>query len=104
MHTPSLARPSVHGWTGPGKAVHGRNVMVRQLKVAQGRARIYRFLTGEGRAALLKNRLCRTDMTGHHRAIFRITQNSKDINIALAKLTLCETYANATRSICMLNY
>ena len=25
---------SGHGWTGPGWAVHGRNVMVRQLRVA----------------------------------------------------------------------
>ena len=76
--------------------------MVRQLRVAQGRARTYRFLTGECSAALLKNRQCRTDRAGHRRAIFRITRNSKDIDIPLAKLTLCETYANATRSNYML--
>ena len=95
---------SGHGWPGSGGAVHGRNVMVRLLRVFQGRVRTYRFLTGEGSAALLKNRQCRTDRAGHSRTIFRITRNSKDIDIALAKLTLCETYANATRSYCILNY
>ena len=25
---------SGHGWTRPGRAVHGRNVMVRQLRIA----------------------------------------------------------------------
>ena len=95
---------SGHGWTEPGRAVHGRNVMVRQLRVAQSRVRTYRFLTGEGSAALLKNGQCRTDRAGHRRAIFRITRNSKDIDIALAKLTLSETYVNATRSNCMLKY
>ena len=80
--------------------------MVRQLRVAQGRVRTYTFLTGEGRAALLKNGQGKTDMkdrTGHRRAIFRITRNSKDIHIALAKLTVWELYAKATRSKCMLN-
>ena len=95
---------SGHGWSGPGRAVNGRYVMVRQLRVAQGRVRTYRFLTGEGSVSLLKNGQCRTDRAGHCRAIFRITRNSKDIDIALAKLTLCETYVNATRSNCMLNY
>ena len=66
--------------------------------------RTYRFLTGEGSAGLLKNGQCRTDRTGHRSAIFRITSNSKDIDIALAKLTLCETYANATKSNGMLNH
>ena len=93
-----------HGWTGPGRLVHGRNVMVRQLRVTQGRVRTYRFLAGEGSTVLLKEGQCRTDRAGHRRAIFRITRNSKDIDIALAKLTLCETYANATRSNCMQNY
>ena len=37
--------------------------MVRQLMVAQGRVRTYTFLTGEGSAALLKNRQGRTDRT-----------------------------------------
>ena len=78
--------------------------MVRQLRVAQGRVRTYTFLTGEGSAALLKNGQGRTDTTGHRRAIFRITRNFKDIDIALAKLTVWELYAKATRSKCMLNY
>ena len=78
--------------------------MVRQLRVAQGRVRTYSFLTGEGSAALLKNGQGRTDRTGHRRAIFRITQNSKDIDIALAKLTVWELYAKTTRSKWMLNY
>ena len=64
----------------------------------------YSFLTGEGRAALLKNGQGRTDRTGHCRAIFRITRNSKDIDIALVKLTVWELYAKAIRSKCMLNY
>ena len=78
--------------------------MVKQLRVAQGRVRTYTFLTGEGSAALLKNGQGRTDRTGHHRAIFRITRNSKGIHIALAKFTVLELYAKATRSKCMLNY
>ena len=78
--------------------------MARQLRIAQGRVRTYTFLTGEGSAALLKNGQGRTDRTGHCRAIFRITRNSKDIHIALSKLTVWELYANATRSKCMLNY
>ena len=61
----------------------------------------YAFLTGEGSAVLLKNGQGRT---GHRRAISRITRNSKDINIALAKLTVWELYVKATRSKCMLNY
>ena len=92
---------SRHGWTGE---VHGRNVMIRPLRVAKGRIRTYRFLTGVGSAALLKNGQCRTDRAGRGRAIFRIARNSKDIDIALATLTLCETYAVATRSNCMQNY
>ena len=84
--------------------VHGRNVMVRQLRVEQGRVMTCTFLTGEGRAALLKNRQGRTDRTRHRRAIFRITRNSKNIDIALATLTVWELYAKATRSKCMLNY
>ena len=51
----SYMTKSGHGWTGPDRAVHERNVMVKQLSVAQGRVRTYRFLTGEGSAALLKN-------------------------------------------------
>ena len=78
--------------------------MVRQLRVAQGRVRTYTFLTGEGSAALLKKGQGRTDRTGHRRTIFRITRNSKDIHIALAKLTVLELYAKATRSKCRLNY
>ena len=78
--------------------------MVRQLRVAQGRVRTYRFLTGEGSAALVKNGQGRTDRAGHRRAIFRITRNSKEIDIASAKLTVWEMYAKATRSKCMLNY
>ena len=78
--------------------------MVRQLRVAQSRVRTYAFLTEEGSAALLKNGQCRSDRTGHHRAIFTITRNFKDIHIALAKLTVFELYAKATRSKCMLNY
>ena len=61
--------------------------------VAQGRVRTYMFLKGDGSAVLLKNgqgRTDRTDRTGHHRAIFRITRNSKDIHIALVKLTVWE--------------
>ena len=46
---------SGHGWTRPGRAVHGRNVMVRQLRVAQYRVRTYTFLLGEGSTGLLKN-------------------------------------------------
>ena len=78
--------------------------MVRQLRVAQGRVRTYTFLMGEGSAALLKNGQGRTYRTGLHRAIFRITQNSKDIDITLAKVAVWELYAKATRSKCMLNY
>ena len=78
--------------------------MVRRLRVAQGRVRTYTFLTGKGSAALLKNGQGRTDRTGHRRAIFRITQKFKDIHIALAKLTVWELYAKATRSKCKLNY
>ena len=37
--------------------------MVRQLRVVQGRVRMYTFLTGEDSAALLKNRQGRTDRT-----------------------------------------
>ena len=65
--------------------------MVRQLRVAHGRVSTYTFLTGEGSAALSKNgqdKTGRTDRTGHRRAIFKITRNSKDIHIALAKLTV----------------
>ena len=71
--------------------------------VAHGRVGTYTILTVQRSAALLKNGQGRTDKTGHHRAIFRITRNSKDIHIALAKLTVLEMYANATRSKCMLN-
>ena len=78
--------------------------MIRQLRVTQGRVRMYTFLTGEGSGALSKNGQGRKDRTGHCRAIFRITQNSKDIDITLAKLTVWELYAKATRSKCMLNY
>ena len=77
--------------------------MVRQLRVAQGRVRTYTFLTGKGSAALLKNGQGKTDRTAHRRAIFR-TRNAKDIHIVLAKLTVWELYAKATRSKCMLNY
>ena len=45
------------------RVVHGRNVTVRQLRVAQGRVRMYTFLTGEGSAALLKYGQGRTDRT-----------------------------------------
>ena len=78
--------------------------MVRQLRVAQGWVRTYTFLTGEGSEVLLKNGQGRTDRTGHRRGIFKITQNSKDIHISLANLTVWELYAKATRSKCMLNY
>ena len=78
--------------------------MVRQLRVAQGRVRMCTFLTGEGSAVLLKNGQGWTDRTGHCIPIFRITRNSKDIHIALAKLTVWELYAKVTRSKCMLNY
>ena len=63
--------------------------MVRQLRVAQGRFRTYRFLTGEGSAALVKKGQGRTDRAGHRRAIFRITRHYKDIYIASATLTNC---------------
>ena len=78
--------------------------MVRQLRVAQSRVRTYTFLIGDGSAVLLKNGQSRTDRTGHHRAILRITRNSKDIHITLHKFTVLELYAKATRSKYMLNY
>ena len=82
-------------------------VLKRYGKTVKGSTRLvwtYRFLAGEGSAALVKNGQGRTDRAGHRRAIFRITRNSKDIDIASAKLTVLEMYANATRSKCMLNY
>ena len=72
--------------------------MIRQIRVAQGRVMTYRLLLGEGSAALEKNGQGRTDRAGHRRAIFRITRNSKDIDIASGKLTVWEMYAKATRS------
>ena len=78
--------------------------MVRQLRVAQGRVMTYTFLTGMGSETLLKNGQGRTDRTGHRRAIFRTTRNSKDIDIALAKLTVWELHAKVTRSKYMLDY
>ena len=47
---------SGHGWTRQGRAVHGRNVMVRQLRVAQGRVRTYTFLTREGQYSDIEER------------------------------------------------
>ena len=76
----------------------------KAFKGSTDRVRTYTFLTEEDSAALLKNRQGWKDRTEHRRAILRITRNSKDIDIALAKLTVWELYAKVTGSKCMLNY